>query len=117
MTKDEVLRMALEHIEGNYTVSDEDAITAIKEALAQPEHEPYAWEFAGTIFHDRKEVFDWYERGDISDIPPLALYTTPLQRTWVGLTDDDLRQIILVAIGVAEAKLKQKNGYAEEKNT
>ena len=31
------------------------------------------------------------------------------QRTWVGLTDDDLRQIILVAIGVAEAKLKEKN--------
>ena len=36
-------------------------------------------------------------------------YTTPPQRTWVGLTDDDLRQIILVAIGVAEAKLKDKN--------
>ena len=31
------------------------------------------------------------------------------QHTWVGLTDDDLRQIILVAIGVAEAKLKDKN--------
>ena len=31
------------------------------------------------------------------------------QRTWVGLTDNDLRQIILVAIGVAEAKLKEKN--------
>ena len=28
------------------------------------------------------------------------------QRPWVGLTDDDLRQIILVAIGVAKAKLK-----------
>ena len=32
-----------------------------------------------------------------------------MSRTWVGLTDDDLRQIILVAIGVAEAKLKEKN--------
>jgi len=31
------------------------------------------------------------------------------ERPWVGLTDDDLRQIILVAIGVAEAKLKDKN--------
>jgi hypothetical protein len=30
-------------------------------------------------------------------------------REWVGLTDDDLRQIILVAVGVAEAKLKEKN--------
>ena len=33
----------------------------------------------------------------------------PPKREWQGLTDDDLRQIILVAVGVAEAKLKQKN--------
>lgn len=33
----------------------------------------------------------------------------PEQRTWVGLTDADLRQIILAAVGVAEAKLKEKN--------
>ena len=32
------------------------------------------------------------------------------RKKWVGLTDDDLRQIILVSIGVAEAKLKVKNG-------
>ena len=31
------------------------------------------------------------------------------RKKWVGLTDDDLRQIILVSIGVAEAKLKVKN--------
>jgi hypothetical protein len=31
------------------------------------------------------------------------------KREWVGLTDEDLRQIILVATGVAEAKLKEKN--------
>jgi hypothetical protein len=30
-------------------------------------------------------------------------------REWVGLTDDDLTQIILVAVGVAEAKIKEKN--------
>ena len=33
----------------------------------------------------------------------------PEQRTWVGLTDAVLRQIILAAVGVAEAKLKEKN--------
>lgn len=33
-----------------------------------------------------------------------------MTKQWVGLTDDDLRQIILVSIGVAEAKLKGKNG-------
>jgi hypothetical protein len=31
------------------------------------------------------------------------------KREWVGLTDEDLRQIILAAVGVAEAKLKEKN--------
>ena len=36
-------------------------------------------------------------------------YTAPPRKQWVGLTDDDLRQIILVSIGVAEAKLKEKN--------
>ena len=37
MNEREALKLALEHIEGNYTVSDKEAITAIKEALAQPE--------------------------------------------------------------------------------
>ena len=36
MTKDETLKLALEHIEGNYTVSAEDAIAALREALAAP---------------------------------------------------------------------------------
>ncbi len=40
-------------------------------------------------------------------VPPL--YTAPPQRKWQGLTDEDLRQIILAAVGVAEAKLKEKN--------
>jgi len=37
------------------------------------------------------------------------LMKMPEQAEWVGLTDDDLRQIILASIGVAEAKLKEKN--------
>ena len=42
------------------------------------------------------------------------------QHTWVGLTDEDWDEIfgnaltICEAIKVTEAKLKQKNGYAEE---
>ena len=31
------------------------------------------------------------------------------RKPWVGLTEDDLRQIILAAVGVAEAKLREKN--------
>ena len=47
------------------------------------------------------------------------------QRTWVGLTDEEIQeclqglptQTIDVYARRIEAKLKQKNGYAEEKNT
>ena len=50
MTKDEALKLALEALEGwgkgfpdNWGDLDTEAITAIKEALAQPEQEPVAW--------------------------------------------------------------------------
>ena len=49
--------------------------------------------------------------------------THPPQRTWVGLTDEDWDEIfgnsltIGAAIKNTEARIKQKNGYAEEKNT
>ena len=49
---------------------------------------------------------------------------TPPQRTWVGLTDDEhcdiwyKESLDWMEYGKAiEDKLKQKNGYAEEKNT
>ena len=51
MNKDEAMKLALEALTYIYTetTADEDelidqAITAIKEALAQPDQEPVAWE-------------------------------------------------------------------------
>jgi len=52
----------------------------------------------------------------------------PPQRTWVGLTDEDIGDAYVAwddtdgasfadFARAIEAKLKQKNGYAEEKNT
>jgi hypothetical protein len=49
--------------------------------------------------------------------PSTKIYTTPQQRTWVGLTDDEIKEIhrlsfgkdIAVATGLTEAKLKEKN--------
>jgi hypothetical protein len=54
----------------------------------------------------------------------IALYITPPQRTWVGLTDDEQQHTYEqwqndgwgVFYNAIEAKLKQKNGFAEEKN-
>ena len=66
MTKDEALKLALEALETelciDWTNNDEfnasaeqmhEAITAIKEALAQPEQEPVAW------------ILEWIEDGEV----------------------------------------------------
>ncbi len=110
-------------------------------ALNQPEQEPVAW------------GVDWGKAGDIpcvsiikrlhgGGIEVVAVEyaphsnTHPPQRTWVGLTDEEIlsddtlryyygmnggagpvSQKGKKVIAAIEAKLKQKNGYAEEKNT
>jgi hypothetical protein len=93
-----------------------EAIVAIKEALAQPEQEPVAW---------------WIPKAEQFCLPssdgtrPFAkawepLYTTPPQRKWVGLTQDELNMIgdsmrtwnswtITDVYFAIEAKLKEKN--------
>ena len=68
MTKDEALKLALEALEDIFGKNKVDvgAITAIKEALAQPEQEPDYWLGYGLQAHTEKP-FD--------DATPL--YTTP----------------------------------------
>jgi hypothetical protein len=74
----------------------EQAITAIKEALEQPEQGPVAKLF-GTL--------------PVYDTPPAA------QRTWVGLTDEDWDKVgdmpdtFDQGVAWAAARLKEKNGY------
>ena len=54
-----------------------------------------------------------------------AEYQLLLKKEWVGLTDDEIYKIAFTLEGehwkkisdAIEAKLKQKNGYAKEKNT
>ena len=103
-----------------------DAITAIKEALAQ-EQEPVAT--LAVRWHNPVGKVAYVLEVDL----PTGihkLYTHPPQRTWMGLTDEEyfgLQMKIktpmisvqdhIDAMRMVEAKLKQKNGYAEEKNT
>ena len=141
----EALKLALTALEINLTLlekitpykgqedflSDAIAITQdttnfIKKTLAQPEQEPKP----ATVFDDIDD-----------DIPDICCqqYDTCLrpctprgvhlaQRTWVGLTEDEISALWnewkdAVCLDhktwakAIEAKLKQKNGYAEEKNT
>ena len=115
MTK-EALKLALEALEVANSCVDgyyipkgrtqlpeiELAITAIKEALAQPEQEPVAWE-------------QFYpDMGKPQLTPPQGIYYTPPQRTWVGLTDKDWNRSkhnydFQKGVDWAESILKEKN--------
>jgi hypothetical protein len=151
MTK-EALKIALEalelhgkqypHMVKGYCL---DAITAIKEALANEaldkmaenarelglDYEPVAWRAWVSKF-PQGTGSDWvYVTKPImkDSIHNQPLYTTPPQRTWVGLTDDEIEHAFktnsvmvdngnaymvagLRAVNIAqaiEAKLKEKN--------
>jgi len=128
MTKDEALRIALEALDWCIAEINRDspsvinankAITAIKVAL-EAKDEPV-------------EFFDWYDNAhwgneDFKDGCHRAWnaaikYTTPPQRTWVGLTYDEIAEVedeyivdYRIPAGSAwnfakdiEAKLKEKN--------
>ena len=122
MTKDEALKLALEALENGKRVRnaeggtkyqpdlEDQAITAIKQALAAPDcketgvciqtglacfgqsaqpapvQEPVAYLCENAVGH---KYFRWKKPS--STYKPIALYTTPpaAQRQWVGLTDED----------------------------
>ena len=121
MTK-EALNLALEALETlmieRGSIYDQ-AITAIKEALAQPAQEPVAFASHGVI--------NWI--ADKQFQHEADLYVTPPQRTWVCLTDDEVyriafelegEQVYRIAfefegghwrkiVDAIEAKIKEKN--------
>jgi hypothetical protein len=112
MTKDEALKLALEALESSRmfvttrekikhpegTEWYDQAITTIKEALAQTEQEPVAWQVmveneAMKEFSIKDMAHDWCVHQELSGFSYTywirPLYTTPPQRTWVELTEDD----------------------------
>ena len=148
-TQTEALKLALEALENLIPIGERTAtlqtkaITAIKEALAQPalplEHEWLRGECVNCGQSiERQEPVAWpvEEQPDGSIIPvdpsemtteQLQRYTTPPQRTWVGLTNEDIRQLekentvggyhgdycpTWDLIEATEAKLKEKNTNA-----
>jgi hypothetical protein len=144
MTKEEALNLALDALETSMYPQQKQlqAITAIKEALAQPEQEPVVWMYQDKSTHDvrfQKHMRGFVDHGATYETPLYTsppqqelvcvcgavwegqelIYTTP-QRTWVGLTDEEI--VLIVAECAAshqhtdihfaraiEAKLKEKN--------
>ena len=97
MTKDEALKLALDALETLDRVvlgtqRAEDAITAIKEALAKPEQEPVACIAEVSTFDGylKKEVA-WNKRIDSFPVGT-KFYTTPPQRK--PLTDEQADKVI-----------------------
>ena len=77
----EALKMALEALENPWNAGPDgiaDAITAIKEALAQPAQEPVAWE----------QFYPDIGKPQIALNAEVVGYVAP-QRPWVGLTAEE----------------------------
>ena len=79
-----------------------------------PQQEPVAWICEGSS-SDEKHAIDYWP-GNVDDLPiGTQLYTSPqAQRTWVGLTDDEILYCVELENPKAiaeevEAKLREKN--------
>ena len=145
MTKDEALRLALDALEnlfgtpptqwggdvavwrlgGSYRT--QQAIAAIKEALAAPVQEPVGWisnkDFEPIRIRIMQEAYELADNNDPEGYNAIKVMCGDVQkmlspqRTWVGLTDEEIKeclqdlptQTIDVYARRIEAKLKEKN--------
>ena len=113
----QALELALKFVEDS-ECGTADLEAHIKEALAQPEQEPVAY------INIEQRKLEWaykymsWDTPTVVNLPKIPLYTTPPQRTWVGLTNDEVNNFaagchlgnsVQGAIYKAEAKLKEKN--------
>jgi len=133
MTKDEALKLTLEFANdiqrGKYKGNSETIIATIKAAL-EAKDEPVAWIYKGEKSFDGNK---WSEEYELTASKQVALwkdkdakplYTTPPQRTWVGLTDEEIKAFDTwhdnreeevgwvnpsEIVAYIEAKLKEKN--------
>jgi|LauGreDrversion4_2_1035121.scaffolds.fasta_scaffold362232_4 hypothetical protein len=116
---------ALDIVKIHYTQNRHinEAIAALKERLAQPEQEPVAW----AMDYDIESVLSGFSTSLMGTAMRIEsafpkhrvklLYTHPPQRTWVGLTDEELNQICNSLdyygdrglVQLIESKLKEKN--------
>ena len=121
MTKDEALKLALEALEkkaGSWGVGQEmlnkAAIAAIKEALEQSVQQVQKDELAGVAYVDDLDLWHFYPLRETVNFPAgTKFYTTPQQRQWVGLTDEEASwcqaSSTIQTWKRIEAKLKEKN--------
>ena len=142
MIKDEALKLALEFIEQinkygwkyKFEAQMYEAITAIKEALAQPEQEPVVESFMVHMYNfgykaghhdtvegqyidlDRRDMGTYHSDIVAERVEDVGYHTTPPQRTWVGLTDEEIETLIHRFDGDPHTLLDEVNARLKEKN-
>ena len=131
MTKEEIIEMVMQIGGCDRPEDDSPALKmfvtfaklvaekAIKEALAEPEQEPLAWISTGPA-----SMIHWTADKPAYGDDWVPLYTTPPQRTWVGLTKEEIAEFDTwhdnreeevgwcnpsEIVAYIEAKLKEKN--------
>ena len=140
MTKDEALKLALEALEVANSCVDgyyipkgkthlpeiELAITAIKEALAQQEQEPVAYDktemncFVQDLYDKKMQEGKHGHYETMFHVVHQAIKKVSPQRTWVGLTAKEKHEFRYSHMTTAdfiediEAKLKDKNTSGQE---
>jgi hypothetical protein len=146
MTKDEALKLIADIASGSTTANSLQHIAKIAlEALAQPEQEPVAWEqfypdigkpkfvaqqeqepvvwmYQDKSTHEvrfQKHMRGFVDHGATYETP---LYTTPPQRTWVGMSEEKKRQFVVSYYSsnwdrkTAIALMDNYEAYLKEKN-
>ena len=113
MTKDEALKLALEALkqidEAMPFLVAKLAQASIKEALAQPEQEPVAWE----------QFYPDIGKPQIAFNSEVIGYVAP-QRTWVGLTEEEQLNVFAELIAKPRSEYEVYKAYElalKEKNT
>ena len=101
---------ALEALHNIDQSNNDDAIEALGQALAQPEHEPVAWHepdsFGNVTTYKKWALENGWK----------PLYTAPPKREWVGLTVNEAREFYEKytnreeLIYVIDKFLEEKNG-------
>jgi hypothetical protein len=104
-------------LEQDYTsiVAYTRALEEYCDALSWVEQEPVAWRYRAATFWNRDVHWRYLETLEgtegLQGLKPL--YTTPPQRTWVGLTNEEREEIALEipidAVSITEARLRSKN--------
>ena len=132
MTK-EALKIALEALEligmKNWSLREDKAITAIKQALANEALEKKA-ENARELGLDYEPVafinveqrkLEWakymtWDTPTVVNLPKIPLYTAQPQRTWVGLTDEEVGNLSDFAYANDEEFVRNVEKHLKEKN-